>query len=121
MEKRFLFRGWFAALVGPDRLRLAPFFQELTMSEIIDPKNPIVANDHFSQVAGHLIVPFGTTANNLVAIAGARAPAILARAVGLDGEHNLPAEGDAFTINNGSAEDWERVRAWRMLPGGNGV
>ena len=37
-------------------------------------------------------------------------------AVGVDGEDDMLADGESFTINNGSADDYARVRAWQTLP-----
>ena len=61
---------------------------------------PAIA-DQAVRVAGHLFVALGTSANRLVATAGQWDPRIMHRAVGVDGEDDMFADGDSFTINNG--------------------
>jgi hypothetical protein len=95
---------------------LLDFLKEFQMTKLGDTRSEVKADEPTFGVAGHLIVAFGSTANNLIAFAGTRAPDLLRCAIGLDGEHNLQMDGEPFTINNGGAEDWERVRAWHTLP-----
>src|SRR5882757_5632472 len=86
------------------------------MSKIEDRQQQSAVADPVVRVAGHLFVALGTSANRLLATAGRWDPRIMRRAVGVDGEDDMLADGDSFTINNGSADDYARVRAWQTLP-----
>ena len=86
------------------------------MSKIDERQQQPAAGDPAVRVAGHLIVALGTSANQLLATARRWDPRISPRAVGVDGEDDMLADGDSFTINNGSADDYARVRAWQTLP-----
>ena len=82
----------------------------------IDERQQQPATEPKVRVAGHLFVALGTSANQLLATAGRWDPRIVRRAVGVDGEDDMLADGDSFTINNGGADDYARVRAWQTLP-----
>ena len=86
------------------------------MSKIEDRQQQPAVGDPAVRVAGHLFVALGTSANQLLATASRWDPRIMRRAVGVDGEDDMLADGDSFTINNGSADDYARVRAWQTLP-----